>query len=83
MDGESAGLTVFMSPQYHYDICKTRRGGRNYVQLVKQVSDMHEVTKEAEVGEGPLLLRVESTAENYQFSFAPEGGAWVKLGSGR
>jgi alpha-N-arabinofuranosidase len=82
MDGESAGLTVFMSPQYHYDVCKTRRGGKNYVQLVKQVSDMHEVTEEEEVGDGPLLLRVESTAENYQFSFAPEGGAWVKLGSG-
>jgi hypothetical protein len=27
-------------------------------------------------------LRVESTAENYQFSFAPEGRARVKLGSG-
>jgi beta-xylosidase len=35
-----------------------------------------------EVGEGPLLLRVESTAESYKFSFAPDGGAWVALGSG-
>jgi xylan 1,4-beta-xylosidase len=82
IDGESAGLTVFMSPQFHYDVCKTRRGGKNYVQLVKQVSDMHEVTAETEVGDGPLLLRVESTAENYQFSFASVDGAWVKLGSG-
>jgi xylan 1,4-beta-xylosidase len=82
VDGESAGLTVFMSPLYHFDICKTKRGGKTYVQLVKQVSDLHEVTEEVEVGDGPLQLRVQSTAESYQFSFAPEGGAWVKLGSG-
>jgi alpha-N-arabinofuranosidase len=81
-DGEMAGLTVFMSPQYHYDVCKVRRDGKIYVQLVKQVSDMHEVTREVEVGDGPLRLRVESTAENYKFSFAPESGAWVELGSG-
>jgi alpha-N-arabinofuranosidase len=81
-DGESAGLTVFMSPQYHYDVCKTRHDGKNYVQLVKQVSDMHEVTAEVEVADGPMRLRVESTADVYQFSFATEGGAWVKLGSG-
>jgi alpha-N-arabinofuranosidase len=81
-DGEAAGLTVFMSPQYHYDVCKTKRGDKNYVQLVKNVSDMHEVTAEMEVGDGPLLLRVESTAELYQFSFAPEGGSWVRLGAG-
>lgn len=81
-DGEAAGLTVFMSPQYHYDVCKVRRDGKTYVQLVKQVSDMHEVTREVQVGDGPLLLRVESTAESYKFSFAPEGDAWVELGSG-
>jgi xylan 1,4-beta-xylosidase len=82
-DGESAGLTVFMSPKYHYDVQKVRRGGKTYVQLVKQVSDMHEVTAEKEVGDGPLLLRIESTAESYKFSFATEGGAWVELGSGQ
>jgi alpha-N-arabinofuranosidase len=82
MNGEAAGLTVFMSPQYHYDICKTRRDGKTYVQLVKQVSDMHEVAAEVPVGDGPLLLRIESTAEAYRFSFAPEGGAWVQLGQG-
>lgn len=35
-----------------------------------------------QVGDEPLLLRVESTAESYKFSFAPDGGAWVELGSG-
>jgi alpha-N-arabinofuranosidase len=82
VDGEEAGLTVFMSPEYHYDVCKVRRDGKTYVQLVKQVSDMHEVTREVEVADGPLLLRVQSTAESYKFAFAPEGGAWVDLGSG-
>jgi xylan 1,4-beta-xylosidase len=81
-DGEAAGLTVFMSPQYHYDIRKVRREGKTYVQLVKQVSDMHEVSKEVQAPNGPLLLRVDSTAETYKFSFATEGGPWIELGSG-
>lgn len=79
--GEAAGLTVFMSPQYHYDLQKTWHDGKSVVQLVKQVSDMHEVTAEAEVEDGPVLLRVESTAESYRFSFAPEGGPWKTLGT--
>jgi xylan 1,4-beta-xylosidase len=81
-DGEMAGLTVFMSPHYHYDVCKVQHDGKSYVELIKQVSDMHEVTREVEVAKGPLLLRVESTAETYRFSFASEGGTWVDLGSG-
>jgi len=81
-NGESAGLTVFMAPKYHYDVCKVRRDGKTYVELVKQVSDMHEVTAEKEVGDGPLLLRIESTAESYKFSYAQEDGVWVQLGSG-
>ena len=81
-DREMAGLTVFMSPQYHYDLVKTRRDGNFYVQLIKQVSDMHEVAAETPVKDGPLELRVESTAEKYRFSFAVPGGAWVYIGQG-
>lgn len=82
VEDERAGLSIFMSPRYHYDISKVRRDGRDYVQLVEQVSDIHEVTAEVPVAAGPLLLRIESTALTYSFSFAVEGGAWVHLGSG-
>lgn len=81
-DGEMAGLTVFMSPQYHYDLVKIRRDGKAYLQLIKQVSDMREVTAEVPLSDGPLELRIESTAERYKFSFSAPGKAWVYVGEG-
>lgn len=82
MNGESAGLTIFMAPSYHYDIVKTRHDGSCFVQLIKQVSDMHEVAAEVPITEGPILLRIQSTAETYRFSFAQEGETWIQLGTG-
>ena len=43
---------------------------------------MHDVTAEKAVAGGPLLLRIESIAESYKFSFASGGSAWVELGTG-
>ena len=80
--GDRAGLTIFMSPAYHYAICKVWRDGRTYLQLVKQVDDLHIVAAEAPVGDGPLLLRIDSDAEQYRFSYAVDGGAWILLGTG-
>ena len=81
-EGDRAGLTIFMSPTYHYDICKVWRGGKTYVQLVKQVDDLHVVAAEAEVGTGPLQLRIESDALQYRFFYATHEGDWTLLGSG-
>ncbi|MDR3725539.1 MAG: glycoside hydrolase family 43 protein [Terracidiphilus sp.] len=80
-DGERAGLTAFMSPSYHYDMVKVRRGGQNFIQLAKQVSDLRTVAAEAPVGSGPVLLRIESDGRRYSFSFAAAEGKWVPLGS--
>lgn len=52
------------------------------MQLVKQVDDLHIVAAEAPVGDGPLLLRIDSDAEQYRFSYAVDGGAWILLGTG-
>jgi alpha-N-arabinofuranosidase len=80
-DGERAGLTVFMSPSYHYDLVKVRRDGRDFIQLVKQVSDIRTVAAEAPVGKSSLLLRVEADERRYSFSFAAADGDWAPLGT--
>jgi alpha-N-arabinofuranosidase len=81
VEGEHAGLTVFMSPSYHCDIVKVRRGGQYFIQLVKQVSDIRTVAAESPIGSGPLLLRIESDALRYNFFFAAPDGAWGSLGT--
>jgi alpha-N-arabinofuranosidase len=81
-DGERAGLTVLMSPAYHYDLCEISQGGTLFVELFKQVGDMHEVTARMPVPSGPLLLRIESDPLRYHFSFAAQDGVWREVGSG-
>lgn len=80
--GDRAGLTVFMSPMYHYDICKIWRDAKTYVQLTKQVDDLHVIAAEALVVDGSLLLRISSDAEHYRFSYSEDGRTWILLGSG-
>ena len=80
--GDRAGLTIFMSPLYHYDIAKLWRDGKQYVQLLKQVDDLHVIAAEAQIEDGPRLLRIESDAEQYRFFYAKDGGVWNLLGSG-
>lgn len=81
-ENEEAGLVVFMSPGYHYEIVKTLRSGHLVVILEKQVGDMHEVTATAPVGDGPLLLRIDSDTNRYTFSWAQSDGGWHILGTG-
>jgi xylan 1,4-beta-xylosidase len=80
-EGDQAGLTIFMSPQYHYDIVKVWHNDKTYVQLAKQVADMHLIAAEQPIEDGPLLLRIDTDAEHYRFSFSVAGGVWTVLGT--
>ena len=81
-DNEEAGLAVFMSPDYHYEIYETRAGGKLSVALRKSVGDIRTVAATAEVGRGALLLKIEYDPEHYRFYYAGENGEWKLLGSG-
>jgi alpha-N-arabinofuranosidase len=81
-ENEEAGLAVFMSPDFHYEIYKTRRGGKLTVALRKCVGDIKVVTAMAEAGKGALQLKVEYDPEHYRFYYAQENGEWKLLGSG-
>lgn len=80
-DAEQAGLTVFMSPLFHYDLCETRGAGQRFVQVVKQVGDIHVVAAQIPVPPGPLLLRIESDPLLYHFSYAESDGVWHEVGT--
>jgi alpha-N-arabinofuranosidase len=81
-DGERAGLTVLMSPTFHYDLCEIAEDGRLSVELVKQVGDLYEIANRVPVPAGPLLLRIESDPFRYRFGFAAQDGIWHEVGTG-
>jgi xylan 1,4-beta-xylosidase len=81
-DNDEAGLAVFMSPDFHYEIYKTRVGGKLTVALRKCVGDIKVVTATAEVGPGALQFKIEYDPEHYRFYYAEENGVWKLTGSG-
>lgn len=81
-ENEEAGLTVLMSPSYHYEIFVTLRGGQRLVVLRKQAGDMEQVVAQALVPAGPLRLRIDSDPLKYSFYYAGAKGDWKLLGTG-
>ena len=80
--GDRAGLTVILSPQYHYDIAVAWENGRRVVQLAKQVADIHVIAAQQPVPDGPVQLRVTSEPMQYLFSWSSDGKEWHELGRG-
>ncbi len=81
-ENEEAGLTVLMSPSYHYEIFVTIRAGRRVVMLRKQAGDIQEIAAQAPISAGPLRLRIDSDPEKYNFYYAGANGDWNLLGTG-
>lgn len=81
-ENEEAGLTVLMSPSYHYEIFVTLRDGRRMVVLRKRAGDLEQIAAQAAAPAGPLRLRIDSDPEKYSFYYAGASGEWKLLGSG-
>ena len=82
LETDRAGLTVFMSPAYHYDIVVTVRAGHRVAQLIRHAGDMEEMAGEQPIPAGPLQLRISSDAETYTFEWTVDGKEWHVLGTG-
>jgi xylan 1,4-beta-xylosidase len=81
-ENEEAGLTVLMSPSYHYEILVTIRGGQRVVILRKQAGDLKEIAAQAAAPVGPLRLRIDSDTQKYSFYYSGARGDWKLLGTG-
>ena len=79
---EEAGLTVFQTADFHYDIFKTIRHGQTAIVLRKTVGDMSLEAASAPSGTETLWLKIKTTPEGYEFWFAEKEGDWKKLGGG-
>lgn len=81
-DGDEAGLTVYKSEAFHYDIALTRRNGRRVVRLRRRVASLCQVDAELPVPDGPLVIGLEADATHYRCFFQPPGAEPTWLGRG-
>jgi xylan 1,4-beta-xylosidase len=70
-DGEEAGLSVYMNPDHRYEIGVGRANGRRQVFLRQRIGPYVEALTASAPLEGnePVVLQVESTPEEYAFSY--------------
>jgi xylan 1,4-beta-xylosidase len=81
LDGEEAGLTVFMKERYHYDLAVKRKEGRKMVILRRTVGSL--VTEYMQdCPEGRVVLEIKARPESFAFCFGQEQYPATELGAG-
>ena len=82
-EGQCAGLSVFYTSDYHYDVFVTKEGEAHFVCLRKRVADIDVIIARHLIDyHGAVCLKIESDAEWYTF-FYESDGVFVELGRGK
>jgi xylan 1,4-beta-xylosidase len=79
---EEAGLTVFMTRLFHYDLAISLRSGQRCAVLKKQVGDIAVEQVSTPLPPGPLTLGVTSDGRQYSFFYQPEASPQQPFDSG-
>ncbi len=69
VDGEEAGLTVFMNEQHHYEIGVTRDKGNCVIFVRRCIGDLSAVVAREVIAETAITLQIAATDDVYSFSY--------------
>ncbi len=79
-DGATAGLTVYMANDYHYDIAVERRAGKAVLTLKFRLASLRHVEREIPLDADAIYLRAEGSPDAYSFAYSADGKQFVPLG---
>jgi alpha-N-arabinofuranosidase len=80
-EGEEAGLTVFMSEKYHYDLAVKLKEGRKVIVFRRTVGSL-KTEQTHDCAAGPVVLKIEARPEWFVFSIQSNQSDVLELGSG-
>lgn len=81
-DNEEAGLSVFQTGNFHYDVFITIRNNVKVVVLRKSVGDLVVESKSLPITSDNVRLQVVFDGTKYTFQFSENDGDWKTLGTG-
>lgn len=82
IEGEEAGLTVFMNENGHYEIAVARVNGAKTIIFRRRIGSLWKTEREERLPAGPVVLGVEADAANYVFRFSANGKEEKVFGRG-
>jgi xylan 1,4-beta-xylosidase len=74
LDGEEAGLTVWMNPRHHYDLAVTSGDGARRIRVRARLGNLVAVVAQDLLPEGLVTLLVRADRYTYEFAIRPQGG---------
>lgn len=78
-EGAEAGLTTYMSNNYHYDLSVTCRNGQHFLTLTYYLGVMRHLEKEIPLKNDKVYLRIESDKELYSYYYSTNSKDFEKL----
>ena len=79
-DGDEAGLTVFMTTDFHYDIAVRKRDGKLRLILKYKMSRMEHTAKEIPLESAVVYLKAQGNKDVYSFLYSSDGAKYEPLG---
>ncbi len=73
LDGEEAGLTVWMNPRHHYDLFVSRVGGERRIGVRGRIGGISALMAQQPLADEPLTLLVRADRYTYEFAFTQQG----------
>ncbi|MDQ6417876.1 glycoside hydrolase family 43 protein [Paenibacillus sp. LHD-117] len=71
-DGEEAGLTVYMSERFHYDLAVSRIAGERKLIFRRRIGSLWKVENEVPYPADSVVLTIKAEREGYSFGFSLE-----------
>jgi len=82
VDGEEAGLTVFMTELHHYEVGVMREQGERIVFVRRRIGDLSAVVAREPLAGTTVTLQIEAMADDYRFSYRVGDQPLRELASG-
>lgn len=80
-DDMDAGLSLYMSTAYHYDLKVQRRNGHTELVLIYRLGHLHHIEASVIIDtKAPLKLRIIGNKNTFSFYYANGGNDYKKLG---
>lgn len=82
LEGEEAGITVFMNERFHYEIALGIRDGVKKVYVRRRIGSLWKVEAEHEYDDERIVLTVQADAKHYTLGYQRPNGEVTVLGIG-
>ncbi len=82
VDGEEAGLTIWMNPSHHYDLFVTQQDAQRRVIVRRRIGSLVADVARVSIEPGPITLVVQAEPDHYTFGILDKSGKQQVLTTG-